>query len=88
MKIARTMLLFSCLISSTAAFSQTPPPQADTGTQATQGKTRAQVRAELIEAQRAGVIPTTDIDYPASDETIRRNQELYRLAQKGQNTAG
>ena len=88
MKIARTLLIFSCLIASTAAFSQTAPAPAGTDKQATQGKTRAQVHAELIEAQRAGVIPTTDIDYPPSDDTIKRNQELYRIAHKGQDTAG
>jgi len=88
MKIARTLLFFSCLIASTAAFSQTAPAPAGTDKQATQGKTRAQVHAELIEAQRAGVIPTTDIDYPPSDDTIKRNQELYRIAHKGQDTGG
>jgi hypothetical protein len=87
-KIARTMLLLSCLISSTAAFSQTALPTAGADNQASQGKTRAQVHAELIEAERAGVIPTSDIDYPASEETIRRNKELYRVGHKDQDTAG
>ena len=88
MKIARTLLIFSCLIASTAAFSQTAPAPAGTDNQATQGKTRAQVHAELIEAQRAGVIPTADTNYPADDATIKRNQELYRIGHKGQDTGG
>ncbi len=88
MKIARTLLIFGCLISSTAAFSQTAPSPAGTDNQVEQGKTRAQVRAELVQAQRAGVIPTNDSDYPPSRDTTRRNQTLYRLARKGRDAAG
>ncbi|AOJ02305.1 hypothetical protein WS70_11095 [Burkholderia mayonis] len=41
---------------------------------ASQGKTRAQVRAELIQAYRDGVIPASDGDYPPSQATIDANR--------------
>src|ERR1700757_159112 len=37
------------------------------------GKTRAEVRAELVEAQRDGVVPAPKYDYPPSQDTIERN---------------
>lgn len=43
------------------------------------GKTRAEVYAELVQAQKDGFLPFKKTDYPPSAETIRRNQELYRL---------
>ncbi|GJH28593.1 hypothetical protein AWB71_05072 [Caballeronia peredens] len=43
------------------------------------GKTRAQVVAEMIQAQRDGLIPTSKNDYPPSERTIERNKELYRI---------
>jgi hypothetical protein len=43
-------------------------------------KTREQVYQELIQAQRDGLLPTRDVDYPPSEETIRRNKELYAIA--------
>ncbi len=43
------------------------------------GKTRAEVVAEMIQAQRDGIIPTSKNDYPPSDRTIERNKELYRI---------
>ncbi len=44
------------------------------------GKTRAEVHAELIQAQKDGLLPFRRNDYPPGAETIRRNQELYRLS--------
>lgn len=46
-----------------------------------QGKTRAQVRAELIEAERAGVIPVRNAEYPAEPETIARNKVRFEKAE-------
>ncbi|GJH18086.1 DUF4148 domain-containing protein [Caballeronia novacaledonica] len=43
------------------------------------GKTRAEVVAELIQAQREGIIPVRKNDYPPSQQTIERNKELYRI---------
>ncbi|MDR5880513.1 MULTISPECIES: DUF4148 domain-containing protein [unclassified Caballeronia] len=43
------------------------------------GKTRAEVVAEMIQAQRDGMIPTSKNDYPPSERTIERNKELYRI---------
>jgi hypothetical protein len=47
---------------------------------ANDGKTRAQVRAELVEAQRAGLIPFPKNDYPPSAKTIARNRALFQLS--------
>ena len=44
---------------------------------ALQGKTRAEVRRELIQAYREGLIPTTEADYPPSKRTIERNKALF-----------
>ncbi|MFM0279674.1 DUF4148 domain-containing protein [Paraburkholderia sediminicola] len=41
------------------------------------GKTRAEVRQELIQAQRDGLIPTNDTDYPPSKRTIERNKARF-----------
>jgi hypothetical protein len=49
---------------------------------APQGRTRAEVRAELIEAQRAGIIPVPDADYPPSKRTIERNQARFSALEK------
>ncbi|KDR28413.1 MULTISPECIES: DUF4148 domain-containing protein [Caballeronia] len=43
------------------------------------GKSRAEVVAEMIQAQRDGIIPTSKNDYPPSERTIERNRELYRI---------
>jgi Domain of unknown function (DUF4148) len=45
------------------------------------GKSRAQVMAELVQAQKAGLIPTTEADYPPSDNEIRLNRERYASQQ-------
>jgi hypothetical protein len=43
------------------------------------GKTRAQVRKELIDARRAGTIPTTEADYPPSQRTIDANRARNQI---------
>ncbi|WP_321845056.1 MULTISPECIES: DUF4148 domain-containing protein [Paraburkholderia] len=48
----------------------------------TPGKTRAQVRAELLQAGEEGMLPQRWIDYPPSAATKARNRENYlRLEQ-------
>jgi hypothetical protein len=44
------------------------------------GLSRAQVHAQLVEAQRDGFVPTGDSDYPPSRQTVERNRELYAIA--------
>jgi hypothetical protein len=45
------------------------------------GKTRAEVRAELLEAEEAGVIPVRRNDYPPSARTIARNRVIFAQAE-------
>jgi hypothetical protein len=42
------------------------------------GKTRAEVYAELVQAQKDGILPLNKNDYPPSEQTIQRNRDLYR----------
>lgn len=43
-------------------------------------KTREQVRAEVEQARRDGLLPYRRHDYPPSKATIERNKELYAIA--------
>jgi hypothetical protein len=45
--------------------------------QAPQGKTRQDVHLELVAAQRAGLIPAPDSDYPPSQRTVDRNKARF-----------
>ncbi|WP_155630536.1 DUF4148 domain-containing protein [Burkholderia territorii] len=54
---------------------------------ASSGKTREEVREELIQAYRDGLLPTNKNDYPPSPATIARNKELFRLANPKWGTA-
>jgi len=49
------------------------------GTPESQGKTREQVRAEIVQAQRDGWLPYRRYDYPPSAATVKRNKELYAI---------
>ncbi|RQU79364.1 DUF4148 domain-containing protein [Burkholderia cenocepacia] len=51
-----------------------PPSEQQT---AASGKTREQVRAELVQAQKDGWLPVNKIDYPPSEAQIERNRQLY-----------
>ncbi|MDE1011262.1 MAG: DUF4148 domain-containing protein [Paraburkholderia fungorum] len=46
------------------------------------GKTRAEVRQELIQAQRDGLIPTNDTDYPPGKRTIERNKARFAALER------
>lgn len=50
------------------------------------GKTRTEVRAELVEAQRDGLVPAPKYDYPPSEAAIERNKELYAITHQGEGT--
>jgi Domain of unknown function (DUF4148) len=45
------------------------------------GKTRAQVRAELIKAEQAGLVPHDDTHYPPDETTIARNKVAFQRAE-------
>ncbi|MFM0669180.1 DUF4148 domain-containing protein [Paraburkholderia sediminicola] len=46
------------------------------------GKSREQVRQELIEAQRQGLIPNTEADYPPSQRSIDANKARHAAVQR------
>lgn len=75
--IAAATLLALAIGTPVAAFAQT----------ASQGLTRADVIAELVQAQRDGTVPTSNWDYPPSKQTIARNAELYAIAHGEPGTA-
>jgi len=64
---ATAIAIFICA-SAGSAFADTPEPA---------GLTRMQVREQLVQAERDGVIPTTDTSYPPSDDDIARNKATY-----------
>ncbi|WP_010089993.1 DUF4148 domain-containing protein [Burkholderia ubonensis] len=54
-------------------------PVSPSGNPAPHGKTREEVRQELIRAYHDGLLPTSSHDYPPGPETIARNKELHSL---------
>jgi len=52
------------------------------------GKTRAQVRAELLQAQRAGTVPVHKNDYPPSVEAVARNQVRFQQIEQAWRAGG
>ena len=46
---------------------------------ASSGLTRAEVRAQLAQAQADGYVPTSENDYPPTDAAIARNREIYAI---------
>lgn len=44
-----------------------------------EGLTRAQVRAQLVQAERDGVIPTSDVSYPPTAAQIAQNRAEYQV---------
>ena len=43
------------------------------------GLTRAEVHAQLVQAEADGILPNSKLDYPPSPETIARNKQLYAI---------
>ncbi|VWC73265.1 purine nucleoside phosphorylase [Burkholderia lata] len=68
--IAAAALLAVIIGTPVAAFAQS----------SSSGLTRADVIADLVQAQRDGTVPTSNWDYPPSTQTIARNRELYAIA--------
>ncbi|WP_323120373.1 DUF4148 domain-containing protein [Burkholderia alba] len=80
MKAAKLIALAASLTVSAAVFAELPP---STQTSPTGGKTREQVRAELVDAQHHGVIPAKKTDYPPSADTVKQNQRTHAIAKHG-----
>jgi hypothetical protein len=49
------------------------------------GLTRAEVRAQLVQAERDGTIPTNDVNYPPTPAQVAQNRATYK-AQFGMST--
>lgn len=45
-----------------------------------QGKSRAQVNQELVQAQHDGMIPNSKTQYPPHADTIARNKQLHAIS--------
>jgi hypothetical protein len=65
--IATVTLLVSAFAGS--AFADTTAPT---------GLTRAQVRAELVAAERTGVIPSSATQYPPTPDEVAENKVIYQ----------
>ncbi|AOK55906.1 DUF4148 domain-containing protein [Burkholderia stagnalis] len=52
-----------------------------------QGKTRADVRQELVQAQHDGTIPSNKHDYPPGPQQVDRNKVLHGISVHGKETA-
>ncbi|MFM0388403.1 DUF4148 domain-containing protein [Paraburkholderia dipogonis] len=55
---------------------------------AVHGKTRAQVRAELLQAEEAGSIPAGNARYPAGPSLIERNRMRFQQAEEWWRASG
>ena len=43
--------------------------------------TRAEVRQQLIDAEAAGWLPISNVDYPPSADSMRQNANVYKRAE-------
>ena len=83
----RADVLSSADIDVIRAFAMTAAsPVQDTGTVVTagaavHGTTRAQVRAELLQAEETGLIPADKIHYPPDAQTRARNRAQFQQAE-------
>jgi hypothetical protein len=57
------------------------PVQGDAAGTAAHGKTREQVRAELLQAREAGSIPAGNAHYPAGPDLMARNRMQFQQAE-------
>ena len=84
---APASVLSSADIDVIRAFAMTAAsPVQDTGTVVTagaavHGTTRAQVRAELLQAEETGLIPADKIHYPPDAQTRARNRAQFQQAE-------
>ncbi|HEV3423454.1 MAG TPA: DUF4148 domain-containing protein [Paraburkholderia sp.] len=59
------------------------PPAASANT----GKTRAEVRAELVQAEAQGLLPVGENNYPPTAQQIARNREIYQIRHSDSGTS-
>ena len=65
----------SAFAQSTDATGAVAPPAASVNT----GKTRAEVRAELIQTEQQGTIPVSKNNYPPTPDEIAQNRAEYQV---------
>jgi hypothetical protein len=76
-KSAQLLALAASLTLSATAFAELPSSSQPGQNGA---KSRAQVRAELVDAQHHGVIPAKKTDYPPSADTVKQNRQTHAIA--------
>ncbi|WP_087882072.1 DUF4148 domain-containing protein [Caballeronia mineralivorans] len=85
-KLAALLITLGAAVSVPPVFAQTaqaaPQSLSRQDTAPATGKTRAQVYAELIQAEEAGLIPAGGHNYPPSAATIARNRIDFALAEQ------
>lgn len=59
------------------AFAQTAAAMTPPVVAANTGKTRAEVRAELVQAEQQGLLPVSKNNYPPTQQEIARNRTEY-----------
>ncbi len=88
-KLAALLVTLSAAVSVSPVFAQTartaPQSVSTQDTAPATGKTRAQVYAELVQAEKAGLIPAGNTHYPADATTIARNRIDFALAEQSWN---
>ncbi|GJH25837.1 hypothetical protein AWB71_05046 [Caballeronia peredens] len=68
MKAAKLAVMFAATAVSMGVISQAAMAQ---------GKTREQVRQELIQAQHDGITPVAKTQYPPTEANVARNKEIH-----------
>ncbi|MEJ0003083.1 MAG: DUF4148 domain-containing protein [Pararobbsia sp.] len=85
--VIAAVTLFSA-VSVTSAFALSQPPLTQDNAPTMQ-RTRAQVQAELVQAEEAGVLPASQHNYPNIDPAVKKaNQYRFASAERwwGSNT--
>jgi hypothetical protein len=89
----RLLLCTALLALSAAACAQTAQPDGANpanpySAPAPLNITRAQVSADLVQAQRAGIVPSTEAQYPMDARTAQINQQRYAIRENWWRTHG
>jgi len=82
------VLLLSASVSVFAGVPATTQPADAVAATGSLGKTRAQVHAELIQAEQAGLVPAGSTRYPAGPSLIARNAYNFQQARNWWETHG
>jgi hypothetical protein len=70
MNIKQLIVAASILITAGSVFAQSSsPPETSSDNAVHSGKTRAQVRAELVQARAEGLVDFNDLNYPLTPST-------------------